>query len=262
VTADGDNQHRIEDVLACAAALEEHPDSLVLGCRDFSAPDVPPRNAFGNKATAWCFKKLCGIAVSDTQTGLRGISAAFVHDILDLTGERFEYETNMLLETKRRGIPILEVPISTVYIDDNATSHFNPLRDSISIYRLIFKFLWSGIASAGCDFLLFLLLERLFAWLPLRDQLLIATVGARLCSSAVNYTLNKNYVFGSKAPIKSTMIKYYTLCALQMAASYGGVFLLTSLLKLPAALSKLIVDSILFLISFQIQRELIFNKTN
>lgn len=262
ITVDGDNQHKIEDVLACAEALEQNPESLVLGCRDFSLPDVPPRNAFGNKVTAWCFKALCGIAVTDTQTGLRGISAAFAYEILDLSGERFEYETNMLMQAKRLDIAILEVPISTVYINDNATSHFNPLRDSFSIYHQILKFLWSGIASVGCDYSLFLLLNRLFAGQILRHRLLIATAGARLCSSVLNYLLNKNYVFGSKTPVKTTMVKYYILCILQMMASYGAVFLFTSVFYVPAAVSKLIADSILFFISFKIQRELIFNKTN
>lgn len=260
VTVDGDNQHRIQDVLACAEKLMEYPDALVLGCRDFTAPGIPARSSFGNRATALCFKLLCGITVSDTQTGLRGIPVNFARDILDLAGERFEYETNMLLETKRRAVPIRAVTISTVYIEENASSHFNPLRDSVAIYGLIFKFLGSAIASTGIDFLLFILLNMLFAQLLPQYRLLIATVGARICSSVFNYALNKSYVFGGNAPVKVTIFKYYALCAVQTAASYGGVFFFSSFLPLPDAAAKAIVDVLLFLLSFQVQREWVFQR--
>lgn len=259
VTVDGDNQHLVQDVLACAEMLVSRPDSLVLGCRSFHGADVPARSSLGNRITAGCFKMLCGIAVSDTQTGLRGIPATFARDILDLDGERFEYETNMLLETKRKSVPIVEVGISTVYLEENASSHFNPLRDSFLIYRLIFKFLWSAVASTGLDFGLFILLNTLCRGIEPQYRLLIATVGARLCSSVFNYIVNKNLVFGSKAPVKATVLKYYALCVVQTAASYGGVLLLSSLLRLPDTLVKALVDVVLFLISFQIQREWIFS---
>lgn len=258
ITVDGDGQHCIDDVLACAAALRANPQSLVLGCRSFTGAGVPARSALGNRLTAWCFRALCGVAVSDTQTGLRAFSAGFARRALAISGERFEFETNMLLETKRLGVPICEVPIKTVYLDGNAGSHFSPLRDSLLIYRQILRFAGSGAASLCCDFMLFLLLEWLLRALPPEQRLLAATAGARLCSSVLNFVLNKRFVFGSEAPFSFVLLRYYALCVVQGAASYGGVFLLAAKLGLPAVVSKIMVDFILFLISFQIQREFIF----
>lgn len=259
VTIDGDNQHYIDDIIATAQRLYEKPDSLVLGCRSFNQDGVPKKSSFGNKATAFFIRLLCGINISDTQTGLRGISSSFVYKLLSVSGERFDFETNMLIEAKQNNIPFEEVKIRTIYFDDNVQTHFNPLRDSILIYKLIFKFFGSGIASTLLDFLIFLLINNaLFSVVPREYSLLIATISARLCSSLFNYFVNKNLVFGNRSTPKTTIIKYYTLCLIQTGASYGGVLMLSRLVILPDFVSKLIVDTVLFFISFQIQREVVF----
>ena len=121
VTVDGDGQHTAADALRCARELEAHPDSLVLGVRQFDGADVPLRSRIGNQATIWCFRVLCGVGVSDTQTGLRSIGTDFLRALCTVPGDRYEFETNMLLATSRLGIPIREVPIRTVYLEQNAT---------------------------------------------------------------------------------------------------------------------------------------------
>ncbi len=63
-------------------------------------------------------------------------------------GERFEYETNMLLEFKQSHIDFVEVQIETVYIEENASTHFNPIKDSLKNIWCYFKFLFSSIASS------------------------------------------------------------------------------------------------------------------
>lgn len=110
VTVDGDGQHTAADALRCARELEAHPDSLVLGVRQFDGADVPLRSRIGNQATIWCFRVLCGVGVSDTQTGLRAIGTDFLRALCTVPGDRYEFETNMLLATSRLGIPIREVP--------------------------------------------------------------------------------------------------------------------------------------------------------
>lgn len=260
VTIDSDNQHRIEDACACSEALLSNPDSLILGVRDFDSADVPKRSRFGNKMTAWVFRALCGLNISDTQTGLRAISNEGVRTFLDTAGERFEYETNMLLETKKHHIPIKEVKIQTIYIEKNSTSHFNPLLDSISIYKVLIKFLWASIGSFIIDYSLFALFIFLFSFAGEAMQIFLATCIARIISSLFNFTLNKNVVFQNSGGIKSPILKYYTLCALQMLTSYGGVYGLTVFLGYKPIILKVIVDSVLFFISFQIQREWVFKR--
>lgn len=117
------------------------PDSLIMGCRNFKEPGIPSRSRFGNICTKYAVKIFCGISVSDTQTGLRGLSRDFMRRMMTIKGERFEFELNMLIEAKESGTPFYEVPIRTIYIASNETSHFNPLLDSIRIYSVFLKFI-------------------------------------------------------------------------------------------------------------------------
>ncbi len=262
VTLDGDGQHAMPDVLNCAKALEEHPESLILGARVFSGDNVPARSRFGNNFTSFVFKALCGIPVTDTQTGLRGISAEYCRYLLDVKGERFEFETNMLLETRRAEVTILEVPIETVYIEENKSSHFRVVRDSVAIYGLIFKYLSSSALSFVLDWCLFTLflwgLGRFFPNLA-SANIYIATAVARILSSLFNFTVNRTVVFRSREGLGKTLVRYYTLCLCQLLCSAGLVHLL-SLTGCPSAVAKIPVDILLFLISFRIQRSWVFRK--
>lgn len=147
VTADADGQHTPTDITACADALRAHPQALVMGCRDFASAGVPLHNQLGNIITRNVMRLLCGVKVSDTQTGLRGISSSFMRHMLDVPGERFEYETNMLLETRAQQVAIQEVTIQTLYIEGNKSSHFNILVDSWRIYSQLLRS--CGVAWLG-----------------------------------------------------------------------------------------------------------------
>ena len=100
VIADSDGQHTVNDIVKCIQALETHPESLVLGCRNFYESHVPFKSRMGNVITRNVMKILCGIQISDTQTGLRGISRSFLEVLMNVAGERFEFETNMLLAAR------------------------------------------------------------------------------------------------------------------------------------------------------------------
>lgn len=161
VTTDDDGQHSPEDILRCAEKMEQS-GRAVLGARDFTGDDVPPRSRFGNNCTRFVFRALCGIRITDTQTGLRALPISYLPALAKLSGERFEYETNMLLEMKRLGLPFDEVRIQTIYNDKNSGSHFHPLRDSIKIYVVIFRFMLSSGICSLIDIGLFTLINLLF----------------------------------------------------------------------------------------------------
>ncbi len=262
VTVDGDNQHTGKDIKACAQMLLEKKDHVILGCRDFDDPAVPPKSRMGNRITRGVFRFLCGIKVSDTQTGLRAIPYSLLPLMCQVPGERYEYETEMFFALKKQNIQITEVKIQTVYIEDNASSHFHPIRDSFRIYRIIFKFILSSAASFLIDYGLFTLLLFLLGNNVSRTlRLFISTFVARALSSLFNYTMNKTAVFHSEAPVKKSLAKYYTLCVCQAALSYGILYLLSALLQANSGLEailKLIVDVLLFLLSFQIQQRWVF----
>ena len=148
ITVDGDNQHKVKDIKACDVLLCKKKDRVILGCREFSGKDVPTRSKFGNKITSFIFRVACGMKISDTQTGLRAIPYKYLNKMMKIEGERFEYETNMLLSLNKKQIPYMERKIDTVYIEENQTSHFNPIIDSIKIYKVILKFMFSSIAAS------------------------------------------------------------------------------------------------------------------
>ena len=273
VTADGDGQHLAKDILACAKAEAENPGTLVLGCRDFDLPFIPPRSKKGNKITSNVFRILCGIELGDTQTGLRAIGRDLFPRLLEIGGERYEYETNMLLYLHSDGIPFTQVEIETVYEDNNSCSHFRPVRDSMRIYKLIlahvfrrlfrfFKYILSSCASAAVDLLAFWLLHVLLGGLLGNAAVVVCTALARAISSFVNFNLNKNLVFGSKGNYGKTIVRYYILCVLQLCVSAGLVQLLGMLFSTGESwlltVLKAVVDTCLFFISYRIQRAWVF----
>lgn len=264
VTVDGDNQHRIKDIIKCIDKQREMPEHIILGCRDFSKPDVPPRSKFGNKLTKNVFRFTCGLKISDTQTGLRSIPYRYLSNMLLVEGNRYEYETNMLLSMKEFDIPYTEVEIETVYIEENASSHFNPIKDSIRIYKTIFKFLLSSIWASVVDIVIFALMCYILKGHFTKEvYILVATVGARVVSSLCNYMINHKIVFRSKGKVRNTILKYYILCVCQMGISYALVCSLSMLLNvsdLPLVLLKVLIDTILFCISFRIQKMWVFKR--
>lgn len=262
VTIDGDGQHLLPDIMACGQAMLDHPDEVILGCRDFSRPDVPPKSKSGNQFTAFLFRFGCGIRLSDTQTGLRAIPRKYLEPFCAVKGERFEYETNMLLTMRKLGIDFLEVPIATVYDGNNSGTHFRPILDSLKIMQLVFTFMLASLSSTAIDFGLFYLLLHC---LPTGDYTVFAaTVLARICSSFCNFNLNKKMVFQNSGNYRRSMRRYYCLAIPQMLVSAACVTLLEQWIapgsKLIATLLKAPVDLALFFIAFTIQREWVFQS--
>ena len=239
-------------------------NKIVLGCRDFNKPGIPPRSVAGNKTTSRLFRICYGIKLSDTQTGLRAIPREFLERFCQIEGERFEYETNMLLQMKRMGIGFVEQPIETVYDPEDYGSHYNTIKDSWRIFKIMFKYLLSSISSLLVDMGIFYLIMRLFApWLGHLAEL-VSTVVARACSSFVNFNANNSVVFHNKGSYKRSLLRYYCLCIPQMLVSAGLVTLINRLLgnsaPFIATLIKFAVDTCLFFLSYVIQREWVFKE--
>ena len=267
VTIDGDNQHLPKDIAACVDVMfAQEKDVLVLGVRDFNLPHVPPKSRFGNKLTSSVFRLFCGLKVSDTQTGLRVFPRGIIPKMIEVSGERFEYETNMLLVCKQADIPLVEQTIETVYINANETTHFHPVKDSLRVYGIIIKFFLSSLLSFLLDYGLFNLFYALFKKGALAShRLFFATALARILSSLFNFTVNRKAVFRSDAPLATTMARYYILWGFQLLASFGLVKLLSGIFGeggAVVAILKLIVDMFLYFVSFRVQQAWVFKPDN
>ena len=266
VSCDCDGQHLVKDIVECAKLTCENPDSLVLGCRQFDDKSIPFRSRFGNKFTRVTLMLLAGLKVGDTQTGLRGIPVKLLKEHFATTkGERFEYEMNQLLEARDYHIPIVQFPIETIYIEENKSSHFNPFRDSIRIYKVFIKFMLSSFSSFLIDILIYWLSGYIFRlFIPteaviygVSAMILARTVFSRLISSIYNFLINKTKVFKNSSSTPEVAVKYYVLVVIQLLLSallvnYAFLFIPYSTVR------KVIVDTLLFVVSYVIQREWVF----
>lgn len=270
VTVDGDNQHHPADTLACSQHMLE-TGHLTLGVRDFSQPDVPLRSRSGNRITSAVFKIFVGMTISDTQTGLRAIPRRDLEILNTVCGDRFEYETNMLLALKDHGIPFDEVKIQTVYIEENKSSHFRTFRDSWRIYKLIlahfFKFIGSSLLSAIVDEGLFTLLSHLLQNVLSGFALTaVPAAAARLVSSLLNFALNRRLVFRSQVSLATSLLRYYLVAIPTALAQMGLTYGIYELFSVDAGHTGLrsviyaIVMTVLFLCNYVFQQRWVFAK--
>jgi len=265
ITIDDDGQHLPEDVKLCAETMTESGD-FVLGARNFNESSVPLKSRIGNKLSAKIFSASIGLDLADCQTGLRAIPKNFLNTFINVSGDRFEYETNMLIAAKKERFSITEVPISTVYIDGNKNTHFKPVRDSLKIMFQFVKYAQSSLISCAVDLLAFfiflnLLSRHLFfsSW----NIIFFSTVMARLISSALNFLLNKNIVFKySGKSVYKAVLKYYLLCVVSMLLSGNLTAVLSYAFNISAAavvtLIKVVVDIGLFVMNYYVQRKWVF----
>lgn len=261
VTADADGQHRFEDIVKVTTSARNHPGTLVLGSRAFDGK-IPWRSRAGNAITRQVFAAASGTPVRDTQTGLRAFDREAMKRFVEIPGDRYEYEINMLLYAAQNNIRILEETIQTVYINDNSSSHFNPFRDSFKIYMCIFKYIASSLVGFVVDFGAVLLFKWLTAGLGDEFSLLVSVVLARIISALVNFSINKTLVFHSKGDWRHELGKYAVLAVCVLIANYLMLRLFTLTLGWPLAPSKLLVEIVLFCVNFLIQGRIVYRRRN
>ena len=266
VTADCDGQHSVEDVFNLAKTARENPNDLILGVRDFSKDNVPRRSRFGNINTRRMFNILYGLKVTDTQTGLRAFSTPLIDKMLEIDGDRFEYEMNMLIVLYKNNVNFTEVPIETIYeekpSDVDKRSHFKTISDSIKVWGVLFKnlnfYLIASAISIVVEIGLFALCQYKFYQFLLSPALitLCSSITARITSSLVNYFINYKFVFNGQG--KSAIIRYYVLWTASLTLSYLLTNLFGNVLGLPIVLFKMLVDVVLSVFNYRIQTVWVF----
>lgn len=266
ITIDSDGQHLCKDVINCGQLFLSNPNSLILGVRNFSS-DIPFRSRFGNVLTSKLLNTLGGIKVSDSQTGLRVIPRYFMKQLLNLSGDRFEFELKMLFEAQKQHLIIMEQPITTVYLEGNKSSHFKVIRDSYSIYSTFIKYVFPTFFKYAISSLTSFLVDIGFFTLTLaylkKSNFITITVAstiARIVSAIVNYLINRHLVFKKNSDF--SFIKYGLLAVVQIFASSIIVTGAHDLTLWNPTVLKIIVDSLLFLVSYHIQRNYIFKELN
>ena len=251
---DCDGQHLLKDVKNIIEKAKENKDALVIGARKVGK-EMPLKSRLGNQITRSVFKLASGLYISDTQTGLRTFDRKFIDKMLQIKGNRYEYETNMLLDFAKDKIKILEVQIETVYHDkQNSCSHFRVIRDSFMIYKDLLKFGTVSFLSFLLDYILFAILTTVFCC-----EMILANILARVISGIFNYEINCHFVFKEKQTLR-TIIQYFCLAIFILCINNVLLTCYTNLLNIPALYSKILTEITLFIISFLVQKIFIFRK--
>ena len=206
VTADADGQHSVKDILAVGATGDDHPEAMVIGGRRFDK-DVPARSMFGNTVTRWVMRLFFGIRLWDTQTGLRGIPHRLLPALMEIPFSRYDLEIEMLLVAHRKGVPLIEIPIETIYIESNRGSHYKPVRDSGRVYFVLFRHFLGRLVTAVADFLVFILVHALSQHIPLSMLL------ARLVSTPFYYFLLSRWALAPQEKVRQVFTRYALLAA-------------------------------------------------
>ncbi len=264
ITADADGQHAVEDCWRLAEALTADKRALYLGSRDFDLPNVPPKSRFGNKTTSAVFKLFYGVWLPDTQTGLRAFKREDLQFMIDVPGERFEYEMQVLIACARAKLDMVPITIETIYENENEGTHFHPIRDSYRIYKVILgsfvKFMGASIVSFLIDNGVFTILDQFVFPGTFAGRVALSTIIARCISAPCNFLMNRNLVFNFKKDTKKTALRYAILCVGILLMSTGALTVL-SLLGMPKWLdtfAKIAIDTVLYMVSYRVQNKWVF----
>ena len=189
ITCDADGQHRVEDVERVRDRLHKG-DKFVLTVRN-RKKDIPLRSKVGNSLSRFVYALLSNRYLSDNQSGLRGFARVHIDWLIDVEKDNYDYEMNMLYYATKKNIKISTIPIEAIYIGNNESSHFNPVGDTVKIYKSLFRL-------ALGTFIAFFVSEMLVAALSLTvgyRHLVITLPTVAAISYLVNIVLSKYLCF-------------------------------------------------------------------
>lgn len=249
VTADADGQHTLNDIFRVGRTCTDTGTS-VLGVREFVG-HVPARSRIGNTATSALFWLATGWKLKDTQTGLRAFPVALLPALLEVQGDRYEYELRVLLHLAKFRHPVTQIPIETIYEAGNPTSHFRPLQDSARIWAPLLKFAASSGVATIIDYVLVLALNAL------TGALFFPVVVARMVSASVNFAMNRRVFEATGVPLRRSALRYAALAIAVVAGSYTMLAVLTGI-GIPLWIAKIIADTTMYLVSYSAQSRYVF----
>ena len=178
--------------------------------------------------------------------------------MIDIKGNRYEYEMNVLLDAVRNDISIKEVTIETIYVDNNSGTHYSAFKDTMRIFKELIKFSASSLIGFLVDYTAFALLTLIPCdW---AYWLLACNVIARVISASVNFTINYKLVFRSEDKVWKAVIKYTLLAVFILGCKTLLLWLLVEQAGLNKYLAKVLVEITMFVTSWLIQRLFVFRK--
>lgn len=189
ITCDADGQHQVEDVIRVSEKLQDgHKFVLTMRKR---RSDIPWRSKIGNFMSRVVYALLTKRYLSDNQSGLRGFHRSYIDWLVKVENDKYDYEMNMLYYAAKKAIPVTTILIDAIYINNNQASHFHPIKDTVRIYRSLFRlaiglFIGFGVAEAWI-----IIASILFGY----HHILVTVPGAGILAYGVNMVISNGYVF-------------------------------------------------------------------
>lgn len=148
ITIDSDGQHFASDIPVFIEAIEQQPDTLLVGARNLSSDNMPGKNTFANKFSNFWFTLETGIKLQDTQSGYRLYPLQKMNVRRWYYTAKYEFELEALVFAAWKGIAVKNIPIHVYYPpQEERVSHFRPFQDFTRISVLntvlvLITFLW------------------------------------------------------------------------------------------------------------------------
>ena len=256
ILADGDGQHTPEDIAKISEALTENKDSIICGTRIMSPDAMPSRYIRRNNFTSILYRIDTGKTIPDTQTGLRGIPHSLIPFAATVSGERFEYEANLIIEASKRNIPLIPVEIETVFPEGNSV-YYRPVKDTARFLKSPILFLTTSLGCSVVDILLFTIFATLLDHRT-ANNIFTATILARIISTSINFFLSRKLCFADSVRGKAQIIKFFGFNMVQSFLSSTLVSML-SFIHIPLTFIKMFVDSALFVLNYFVSKKWIFH---
>lgn len=191
ITCDADGQHRVEDVIRTWHQLQAG-HKFVLTMRKPNK-DAPLRSKVGNAMSRVVYALLTKRYLADNQSGLRGFSCSYIDWMVQVEKDNYDYEMNVLYYAAKKGIAVSTIIIESIYIDNNQSSHFHPVKDTLRIYHSLFSL------AIG----LFVGLLAVELWMAAAsiifgtEHLMFIVPGAGAIAYFVNIIVNRCFIFRS-----------------------------------------------------------------
>jgi glycosyltransferase involved in cell wall biosynthesis len=128
ITIDSDGQHYPEDIAVFISAIENSPESLLIGDRNMTQEGIPKKSSFGNNFSNFWYTFETGVKLTDTQSGYRLYPLERLANLNYFTN-KFEFEIEVIVRASWKGIIVKNVPIQVLYDESERVTHFRPIKD-------------------------------------------------------------------------------------------------------------------------------------
>ena len=133
LTIDADGQH---DPASAPALLDALTDAdVAIGTRARRGTTMPLGRRLTNHLASTAVSAIARISIPDPQSGYRAFRRVVLERV-KAAGQRYEYETELLIRAAAAGFRIIGIPVATTY---GAPSHFRALSDSVRVVRTIWR---------------------------------------------------------------------------------------------------------------------------